>query len=300
MAQQTALSNADKTFDLNMAQFSQDAQRVLSDSKFLQTTSLSEVSTEAKSIVQNAANWTQMDVSNLSTQERLQMQNAQAFLSMEMTNLDKTQQQRILNSQQDQQQMLTNQAAVNAARNFKATSKAQTDQFMAGLAANIDQFNVQQSNAMKTFNATQKNAAEARRVGREADVAKFNADLVTRNDQFNAQQDFEKNKWVANNSALVKQSNMDWRRKINLADTAAFNATQMQNAMNSYNTSEKALDRLWQELRDEVDFNFRASENSKQRETTIIATAIANEGEAGNTYDDAVLSLIRNAVAAWE
>ena len=299
MRQQTALSNSDKVFNMDMAQFSADQQRAMSQSKFLQTTSLQEVSNDQQAVVQNAANLAQLDIANLNTQERLQVQNAQAFLNMEMTNLARTQQQRALNSQQEQQQMLSNQASVNAARQFGATSQQQADQFMSSLSANIDQFNAQQTNAMGQFNATQENAAEARRAGREADVAKFNAELITRNDQFNAQQDFETNKWLANNTALDKQSNMDWRRKINLADTAAFNAVNMQNAMNAYNTSEKELDRLWQTARDEADFSFRSAQNEKQRETTIIATAIANEGDAGNTYDDAVLSLIKSAVAGW-
>ena len=299
MRQQTALSNSEKVFNMDMAQFSADQQRAMSQSKFLQTTSLQEVTNNQQAVVQKAANLAQLDIANLNTQERLQVQNAQAFLNMEMTNLDRTQQQRALNSQQEQQQMLSNQASVNAARNFAATSQQQADQFTAGLAANIDQFNAQQFNAMGQFNATQENAAEARRAGREADVAKFNAELITRNDQFNAQQDFETNKWLANNTALVKQANMDWRRKINLADTAALNAVNMQNSMNAYNASEKDMDRLWQTARDEADFAFRSAQNEKQRETTIIATAIANEGDAGNTYDDAVLSLIKSAVAGW-
>ena len=299
MRQRTALSNSEKVFNMDMAQFSADQQRVMSQSKFLQTTSLQEVSNDQAAVVQTAINTAQLDIANLNTQERLQVQNAQAFLNMEMTNLDRTQQQRALNSQQEQQQMLSNQASINAARNFAATSQQQADQFMAGLAANIDQFNSQQTNAMKQFNATQENAAEARRAGREADVAKFNAELITRNDQFNAQQDFEANKWLANNEALVKQSNMDWRRKINLADTAALNAVNMQNAMNAYNAGEKEMDRLWQTARDEADFAFRSAENKKQRATTIIATAIANEGDAGETYDDAVLSFIKSTITNW-
>ena len=299
IASQKALADADKVFNMNMAQFSADQQRVMSQSKFLQTTSLQEVSNDQAAVVQKAANLAQLDIANLNTQERLQVQNAQAFLNMEMTNLDRTQQQRALNSQQEQQQMLSNQASVNAARQFGATSQQQADQFMSSLSANIDQFNAQQTNAMGQFNATQENAAEARRAGREADVAKFNAELITRNDQFNAQQDFETNKWLANNTALVKQANMDWRRKINLADTAALNAVNMQNSMNAYNASERDMDRLWQTARDEADFTFRSAENKKQRATTIIATAIANEGDAGETYDDAVLSFIKSTITGW-
>ena len=49
---------------------------------------------------------------------------------------------------------------------------------------------------------------------------------------------------------------------------------------------------LWQELRDQADFDFRASENELNRQAQIISTAIANEGKAGEKYDDYLASLI--------
>ena len=280
IAQQTALSNAEKEFGLNMAQFTADQNRVLSDSKFLQSTSLTEVSTEAQAIVQNAANWTQMDVSNLTTQERLQMQNAQAFLSMEMTNLDKTQQQRVLNSQQDQQRMLTNQAAENAARQFGATSQQQADQFMSNLAAQIDQNNTQQLNAMKQFNATQENAAEARRAARDADLAKFDAQLLTQIDQYNSQQEFNRNKFNQTNALAIEQANVQLRRQQNLADTAALNAATQQNAQQAYGLTAQSQSFLWQELRDQADYDFKVIDNEEQRKTALFAAALSNEGAA--------------------
>ena len=52
-----------------------------------------------------------------------------------MTNINNEQQANILRAQQEQQRLLSNQAAENAAAQFNATSQNQTNQFMAGLAA---------------------------------------------------------------------------------------------------------------------------------------------------------------------
>ena len=52
----------------------------------------------------------------------------------------------------------------------------------------------------------------------------------------------------------------------------------MQNAQNAFGLSSQAMSFLWQELRDQADFDFRASENTKAQITQLQATAIANEG----------------------
>ena len=49
---------------------------------------------------------------------------------------------------------------------------------------------------------------------------------------------------------------------------------------------------LWQELRDQADFDFRAGENELNRQAQILSTAIANEGKAGEKYDDYLTTLI--------
>ena len=49
---------------------------------------------------------------------------------------------------------------------------------------------------------------------------------------------------------------------------------------------------LWQELRDQADFDFRSFENEENRKAQIIATAIANEGKPGERYDDYLENLL--------
>ena len=52
--QQTALSNAQTVFQMDMAQFNADQQTALSNSKFLQTVGLTEASNEQQAVVQDA------------------------------------------------------------------------------------------------------------------------------------------------------------------------------------------------------------------------------------------------------
>jgi hypothetical protein len=56
---------------------------------------------------------------------------------------------------------------------------------------------------------------------------------------------------------------------------------------------------LWQELRDQADFDFRSYENEENRKAQIIATAMANEGEAGERYDDYLNGLLTTVGASY-
>tara|TARA_Y100000287_G_C13925758_1_gene212326 strand:+ start:182 stop:418 length:237 start_codon:yes stop_codon:yes gene_type:complete len=49
---------------------------------------------------------------------------------------------------------------------------------------------------------------------------------------------------------------------------------------------------LWQELRDQADFDFRAYENEQNRMAQIVSTAIGNEGSAGKTFDNYLTTLV--------
>lgn len=297
--QQTALKNADNVFKMNMAQFSADQQTALFNSKFLQTVGLTEANFDQQSIVQNAVLMSQANLAEADFYQKSQIQNAQAFLQTDMANLNAAQQSNILKAQQEQQRLLSNQAAENAARNANMVSTNQMEQFSANLNFQTKQFNTQQLNAMKQFNANAKNAAEARDANRIADLNRFNAQLSTQIEQFNSQQDFARNQWNAQNAAAVEASNVEWRRKINTINTAAQNQVNMQNAMNAFNLSSQSLSFLWQELRDEADFDFRTAENAKAQITQLRATAIANEAalaEKSRSTINQVVSLVESMI----
>ena len=281
--QQTALTNASNVFQMDMAQFSADQQTALSNSKFLQTVGLTEASNEQQAVVQDALLMSQANLAEADFNQKAQIQNAQAFLQMDMQNLNNEQQSNVLRAQQTQQRLLSNQAAQNAARQFNAASENQTNQFMAGLESQTQQFNAQQMNAMNQFNATQANAAAARDAQRQADLNKFNAQLQTQVDEFNANQDFARNQWNAQNRAAVEASNVQWRRQTNVANTAAQNAVNMQNAQNAFALSQTAQSFLWQELRDQADFDFRESENERNRISQLVNTALASDPSKYNS-----------------
>ena len=198
------------------------------------------------------------------------------------------------------QKLLSNQSAENARLQFNAQSENQVNTFMSNLANQIEISNAQRTDATKQFNATQKNAAIARREGIEADVSKLNAQLVTQVSQVNSQQDFERNKWNATNSAMVEQSNVEWRRKSNTINTAAQNQINMQNAMNAFKISGATLSNYWQQLRDESAYDFKAQENADNRLAQILSTAIANEGEiAKKEYWDSHVDEFKSIYDTW-
>ncbi len=292
LRQQTALQNAGNVFQMNMAQFSADQQTALSNSKFLQTVGLTEANNEQQSAIQNAMLMSQANLAEADFYQKTQIQNAQAFLNMDLANLTNEQQSNVLTAQMKQQSMLSNQAAQNAAAQFNATSENQTQQFMANLATQVEATNVQQMNAMKQFNVQQTNANNAIRFQVEADLEKANETLKTDIDKVNAQLEFNRENWNKQNAQAVEQSNIAWRRQVNTINTAAENQIAMQNAMNAFGLNSQSLSFLWQELRDQADQKFKATENYQNREVQLLSTAMANEGDAGKTYDALLTNLI--------
>jgi hypothetical protein len=282
--QQAALTNANNVFQMDMAQFSADQQTALANSKFLQTVSLTEASNRQQAAVQNAVLMSQANIAEANLFQQAQIANAKNFLAMDMANLSNTQQSFMLEAQQEQQRMLSNQAALNAAEQFNAASEMQVEQFNANLASNVEKFNAGQINSAKQFNAAAQNAAEARRVANEMEVAKSNAMIVNDINKYNSQVAFERDRFNVANQQAITQSNFEWRRKANLADTAVQNQINMQNAMNAYNLNTASLSFIWQELRDDADRQWRHEENELNRKNALIQQAIDNASAIGKHY----------------
>jgi hypothetical protein len=132
--QQTAIQNATTKANMDMAKFSTAQQVELANSKFMQTVAITNMNAEQQSIMQNATAMASMDIANLNTRERLAVQNAKNFLAMDMANMNNEQQANMMKAQQEQQRLLSDQSATNAAKQFNAASENQTNQFMASLA----------------------------------------------------------------------------------------------------------------------------------------------------------------------
>jgi len=284
-SQQTALQNANNVFQLNLAQFSADQQREIANSKFLQTVSLTNANNDQQAAIQNAVLLSQVNLAQANIDQQRQVTNAKAFLSMDLANLTNEQQANILTAQQQQQVLLSNQAAENAARQFNATSENQRNQFMATLAVDVSKFNANQMNLISQFNATQKNAAEARNVQREIDVEKFNTTTRNQIEQFNTAIESNRAEFNAKNAMVIAQSNAAWRRQINTADTAAANAATEIAAKQAFDLTAQAQANLWQDMRDQAGYLY-----DKSLQDQNIAAKLTAEFLAGQYTDNKALS----------
>ena len=282
--QQRAIQNANTVANMDMANFNADQQRVMADSKFMQTVTLSNFNAEQQAIMQNATAMASLDLATADQRTKLAITNAQNFLKMDMANLSNEQQANILKAQQEQQRLLSNQSAENVANNINADSENKTNQFMAGLAANMEQFNVAQMNTAQTFNAQSKNAAAARDADRVADVNKANAAILNDITKFNGQLDFNRNTWNAANEQAIINSNISWRRDANRIDTATENAINSQNVQNAFGLTSSALSFIWNELADQATKDFTAGENAATRKLQAMIAAASSEGDAAKHW----------------
>jgi hypothetical protein len=221
MRQQTALSNADKVFNLNMAQFSSDQQTSLSNSQFLQTVSITNTNNRQQAAIQNAVFASQANLAEADFIQRASINNAQAFLQTDLTNLSNQQQTNLVNAQAQQQVLLSNQASQNASRQFNATSENQTKQFMTGLITQVNQFNATQKAAASQFNAQQENVKSIQQAAFNVDINKTNAALQTDISKLNAQQANVRAAQQAGIEADINKANAAL-----LTETNKFNAQQ--------------------------------------------------------------------------
>jgi len=66
----------------------------------------------------------------------------------------------------------------------------------------------------------------------------------------------------------------------------------MQNAQNAFAMSQTAQSFLWQELRDQADYDFRNTENEKNRIAQLVNTALASDPSKYNSSLGNLNSLI--------
>jgi hypothetical protein len=71
-----------------------------------------------------------------------------------------------------------------------------------------------------------------------------------------------------------------------MADTAAQNAVNQQNAQNAFGLTSAAQSFLWQELRDQADYDFRFAENSANRKLQAMIAAASSEGDAAKNWSN--------------
>lgn len=216
------------------------------------TIQLQNLNNKQQATLQNAMTFAAMDKANLDSRMTAAVNNAKSFLSIDMANLDNKQKTQSIDYQGKLQALLTDAASQNASGQFNAKSQNQLDEFFAELDGQIQQSNANRLAATEQFNVDQANAN-----------ARYVQGLNDQREQFNL-----------NMQTQIDQSNAVWRRNINTANTAAQNETNRQNALNTLNVSQSALNALWQRYRDEASWLFTSSESAKQREHQLALTAM--------------------------
>ena len=240
---QARVQNAAKISDIANMNFTAEQQVQLENSRIANTVNLNNLSNAQAMVMAEASALAQMDAANLNNRQQAAVANAQSFLNLDMANLSNRQQTDLFKAQQRIQSLFTDQAAVNAARQFNASSQNQVDQFFANLATQTSQFNATQTNAQAQFNAGQANT-----------VNRFNAEINNQRDQFNAQ-----------NQLVIAQNNAQWRRQLATADTAAVNRVNELNAAAVLDISKQAYDNLWNYYADTMEWAWTSAENDKDR-----------------------------------
>ena len=256
---QARVQNAAKISDIANRNFTAEQQVQLENSRIANTLNLQNLSNRQALVLAEASALSGLDTSNLTNRQQAAVENAKAFLQVDMANLSNEQQSGMFNMQQLTQSILTDQAALNAAQQFNATSQNQVDQFFANLRSQVEQFNATQSNAQDQFNAGEMNT-----------LARFNAEVMNARDQFNAQ-----------NQIAIAQNNAVWRRELATADTAAINRANELNAKAVLDISNEAYDDLWAFYADTMEWAWKSAENEQDR---INALGVANISKEAQQY----------------
>ena len=192
---------------------------------------------------------------NKANEQQVNVFNAQQGQQINLANLANRQSTTLANLQVRQQTMLSNQAATNASRQFNAASENQTRQFMTNLTTQVSMRNSDAKNTIAQFNAGQSNAAA----------------------QFNANLDFNTSKFNSQNATLIEQSNLEWRRNANTADTATSNQALLLGLQHQYGMETAEINQAWQEARDVASWVWQAGQNDNQIQSALVQASLSSQ-----------------------
>ena len=252
---QSRVANAARIADIANMNFTAEQQVALENSRIANTMNLTNLSNSQAMVLAEAAALANLDMSNLNNRQQAAVQNAQNFLQADLSNLNNKQSTELFKAQQRIQSLFTDQAALNSAQQFNATSQNQVDQFYANMQNQTAQFNAAQANAQAQFNAGQVNTIE-----------RFNTEINNQRDQFNAQ-----------NRLVIDQANAQWRRQIATADTAAVNRSNEVNAQALLGYSQTAYNNLWQFYKDNMHWAWTSADNERDRYARVAIAQIQKD-----------------------
>ena len=254
---QARVNNSIKISDIANLNFTADQQIALENSRAANTMSINNLSNDQAVVMAEAAALSSLELANLDNRMKTVVQNSKNLMEVDMTNLSIKQTDNVFKAQQRVAAIFSDAAAINAAKQFNATTQNQTDQFFASLKTQNSQFNVAQANAINMFNAGDVNAQ-----------SRFTSEMMNQREQFNAQ-----------NKLVVEQSNAVWRREIGTADTASINRTNELNANAMLNISDTAYNNMWQYYADTMENAYTAANNERDRMTKLAVAKLNADSE---------------------
>ena len=244
---QARVQNAATIADIAKTNFTADVQIALENAQLAQSVDLANLSNKQARVMAEVAQIANLETQNLSNQQQAAVQNAKAFLDMDMANLSNAQQATLFRSQSIVQGLLTDTAAVNASKQFNATSQNQVNEFFAGLETQVNQFNATQENSINQFNADQENV-----------ISRFNAEMKNNREQFNA-----------TNRLVIDQANANWFKQVATQDTAAINYANQQSVANLLNFTTTAFNNYYQAERDMMEMAWKSGEGDLDRASSM-------------------------------
>jgi len=246
------------------------------DANTYATMELQNLNNKQATTLQNAATYAAMDKTNVNARLQAAVTNAQSLLAVDTANLTAEQATNTVNYNALTTALFKDSAAENARKEINAKNELQLEEFYVELGSQVETANANREVAVNQFNSGEDNA-----------MNQFFSSQADSRDKFDATMQF-----------AIDQSNVNWRRQINTADTAVANETNRINAQNLYNSTTTAMNALWQKYRDNASWNFSKSESAEQRahEIGVMAMEFANSKE---TYTQEQKDTIGLAVGDW-
>lgn len=228
------------------------------DAQFFQTLTLKNLDNKQQSTI-NAANvLAKFEQTNLDNRMTAAVQNAQAFLAMDMKNLDNEQQANVINNQARIQSILADANAENVKNQFMADSQNEVDKFYASLNTQISQFNSSQT----------------------LDADKFNSQMEDSRQKFYSEQQYN-----------IAVANANWRQQVQLQDDQQKYEAATTDVKNMLDISVNQLNQLWDRADALLDYAFKSSESSKDRQAQIAIAQLQTKAQTKGANMGALGSL---------
>lgn len=245
-----------------MSQFNANAKNQMAQFNVQQQNAMEMLNTQE-------ANTTARQNAQLGTQ--VSMQNQQVDLQRQQFNAGQANQMSMAQAQLDTQTNLANAEAQNRAELQKQQLATQLSLANADSANRTALANAQLQTQVDQANADRLTNADLQNAGMDAQIAQANMQMAGQLAMHQASLDAQREQFNAQNANVIAQANVQWRRQLNTAETAAINQVNAANVANAFNLSAMAQNNLWQHARDEAQWAEQANENelTRRHETAI-------------------------------